>query len=117
MADEVESHHTEQLPICVRFVDKECNIREKSPEFGKCVQTNGESIFKELMRNIEKAGLDIELCRGQGYDGASNMSSETVGVQQRIKELCENAVYTHCCGHHLSLVVFQHVKFQLFTIC
>ena len=84
MADEVESHHTEQLPICVRFADKECNIREEFLEFGKCVQTNGESIFKELMRIIEKAGLDIELCRGQGYDGASNMSSETVGVQKRI---------------------------------
>ena len=41
------------------------------------------------MRIIEKAGLDVELCRGQGYDGASNMSSETIGVQQRIKELCE----------------------------
>ena len=66
IADEVESHHTEQLPICVRFVDKECNIREEFLEFGKCVQTNGESIFKELMRIIEKAGLDIELCRDQG---------------------------------------------------
>ena len=27
MADEVESHHTEQLPICLRFVDNNCNIR------------------------------------------------------------------------------------------
>ena len=55
-----------QLPIIirVRFVDKECNIREEFLEFGKCVQTNGESILKELMRIIEKAGLDIELCRG-----------------------------------------------------
>ena len=113
MADEVESHHTEQLPICVRFVDKECNIREEFLEFGKCVQTNGESIFKELMRIIEKAGLDIELCRGKGYDGASNMLSETVGVQQRIKELCEKAVYTHCCGHNLSLVVVSACKISV----
>ena len=57
------------------------------------------------MRIFEKAGLDIELCRGQGYDGTSNMSSETVGVQQRIKGLCEKAIYTHCCGHNLSLVL------------
>ena len=113
MADEVESHHTEQLTICVRFVDKECNIREEFLEFGKCVQTNGESIFKELMRIIEKAGLDIELCCGQGYDGSSNMSSETVGVQQRIKELCEKAVYRHCYGHNLSLVVVSAFKISV----
>ena len=36
MTDEVESHHTEQLPIYLRFVDKECNIREEFLEFDKC---------------------------------------------------------------------------------
>ena len=54
MADEVESHHTEQMPICLRFGDKECNIREEFLEFGKCEQTNCESVFKEIMRIIEK---------------------------------------------------------------
>ena len=34
MTDEVESHHTEQLPICLWFVDKECNFREEFLEFG-----------------------------------------------------------------------------------
>ena len=33
------------------------------------------------------------------------MSSEVVGVQGQIKRLCEKAVYTHCCGHNLSLVI------------
>ena len=113
MTDEVESHRTEQLPVCVRLVVNECNIREEFLEFGKYVQTNGESIFKELMRIIEKAGLDTELCRGQGYDGASNMSSEIVGVQQRIKELCEKAVYTHCCGHNLTLAVVSACKISV----
>ena len=46
-------------------------------------------------------------------DGALNMSSETVGVQQRIKELCEKAVYTHCCGHNLSLVVVSACKISV----
>ena len=59
MADEVESHHTEQLPICLRFVDKECNIREEFLEFGKCEQTNGESVFKEIMCIIEKTTLTL----------------------------------------------------------
>ena len=80
MADEVESHHTEQLPICLRLVDKECNIREEFLEFGKCEQTNGGSLCKEIMRITEKNNLNIEFCRGQGYDGAANMSSQAVVV-------------------------------------
>ena len=67
------------------FVDQECNTREEFLEFGKCAQTNGESILKmcpnQWWIDIEKAGLDFELCRGQGYDGASNISLETVRVQ------------------------------------
>ena len=30
---------------------------------------------------------------------------QAVRVQARIKTLCEKAVYTHCSGHNLSLVV------------
>ena len=33
MADEVTSHNKEYMPLCVRFVDKECNIREEFLEF------------------------------------------------------------------------------------
>ena len=69
MADEVESHHTEQLPICLRFADNNCNIREEFLEFGKCEQTNGESVFKEIIRIIEKDNLNIEFCHGQGWSG------------------------------------------------
>ena len=36
MTDEVESHHTEQLPICLWFVDKERNIREEFLEIEFC---------------------------------------------------------------------------------
>ena len=103
MADEVESHHTEQLPICLRFVDKECNIGEEFLEFSKCEQTNGESLFKENNLNIEFFG-------GQGYDRAANMSSKAVGVQKRVKDHFKKAVYTHCCGHNLSLVVVSACK-------
>ena len=66
---------------------------------------NDGAIANEIVRLLKKANLDVKNCRGQGYDGASSMSSEAVGVQARIKQLCEKAFYTHCCGHNLSLVV------------
>ena len=78
LADEVEGHHVEQLPICVRFVDKSNDIREEFLEFGRCTQVNGEAISNEILRIIKKSDLDIMNCRGQGYNGASNMSSEAV---------------------------------------
>ena len=39
------------------------------------------------------------------------MSSEAVGVQARIKALRKKAVYMHCCGHNLNLVVVSAFKF------
>ena len=110
IADEVESHKVEQLPICIRFVDKNNNIREEFLEFGRCEQLSGKVIANEITRVLEKSNLDIKNCRGQGYDGASNMSSEAVGVQKQIKKLCEKAVYTHCCGHNLNVVITTTCK-------
>ena len=46
--------------------------------------------------------LNVENIRGQGYDGASNMSSECVGVQAQIKELSPLAT---CSSHQLNLVI------------
>ena len=36
LADGVENHHVEQLPICIRFVDANSSIRDKFLEFGRC---------------------------------------------------------------------------------
>ena len=101
LADEVESHKVEQLPICIWFVDKNNNIRDKFLEFGRCEQLSGKVIANEIIRVLEKSNLDIKNC---------NMSSEAVGVQKQIKKLCEKAVYTHCCGHNLNLVITTACK-------
>ena len=109
LADEVENHHVEQLPICIRFVDANSSIREEFLEFGRCKRLNREAIAKEILRVLKKAGLDISNCRGQGYDGAANMSSEAVGTLAHIKK-SPNAIYTHCCGHNLALVITTACK-------
>ena len=109
LANEIESHHVDQLPLRIRFVDDKKNILEEFLEFGKCTRVTGKAITNQII-HIEKVGLDIKDCRGQGYNGASNMSSQAVGVQAHIKTLREKAVYTHCCGHNLSLVVVSAYK-------
>ena len=74
LADEVESHKVEQLAVCIRFVDKNNNICEDFLELGRCEQLSGKVIATEIIRVLDKSNLDIKNCRGQGYDGASNMS-------------------------------------------
>ena len=49
--------------------------------------------------------IPVKNMRGQGYDGASNMSSGHVGVQARIREVAPLATYVHCSGHCLNLVI------------
>ena len=46
----------------------------------------------------------------QCYDGASNMSGSRNGVATQIiaEEKC--AIYTHCCGHSLNIVVGDAIK-------
>lgn len=58
-----------------------------------------------VLCDIQQLGLDACNIRGQGYDGASNMSSNRVGVQAIIREKSPLAVYTHCAGHCLNLVI------------
>ena len=38
------------------------------------------------------------------------MSSEAVGMQAHIKKESPKAVYTHCCGHNLALVITTACK-------
>ena len=49
LADEVESHHVEQLPLCIRFVDDKKNICEVFLELGKSTRVTGESIGYQII--------------------------------------------------------------------
>ena len=48
--------------------------------------------------------------RGQGYDGASNMSGIHRGVQARIRRIIPEAMYTHCKAHCLNLAIIHASK-------
>jgi hypothetical protein len=52
---------------------------------------------------LNKCNLDINKCRGQGYDGAAVMSGMFSGVQKRISNIVPNASYVHCSDHNLNL--------------
>lgn len=105
MVDEVTSHNTEMMPVCIRFVDKDLTIREELLEVVSLQRITGLHIANKIKDVLGQLGLNISNCRGQGYNGASNMSSDRVGVQALIRQDAPKAVYTHCSGHCLNLVI------------
>ena len=105
MVDEVTSHNQELMPLCVRFVDVHKNIREEFIQLSTLSRVTGEAIASRICSDLTNLGLALNNIRGQGYDGASSMSSSRVGVQARIREHSPLAFYTHCSGHCLNLVI------------
>ena len=81
LADEVTSHNVEHLAICARFVDR-CikEDREEFLRFLKLDRITGERIADGIFGFLEETNIPLANMRGQGYDGASNMSSDRVGV-------------------------------------
>ena len=59
---------------------------------------------------MEDLQLDLNKCRGQGYDGAANMSGKYNGLQVRIKNRVQTADYVHCAAHNLNLVLNDSVS-------
>ena len=49
LADEVESHQVEQLPLCIRFVDDKKNICEVFLEFEKSTRVTGKAIAYQII--------------------------------------------------------------------
>ena len=75
----------------------------------------GKAIASVVVSDIEGLGLDICRIHGQGYDGASNMSSSRIGLQACIREKAPLAVYTHCSGHCLNLAISHCCNIPVMT--
>ena len=54
---------------------------------------------------LDKLGLNLSKLRGQGYDGAANISGVYAGVQARLIEKQPLAVYVHCMARNLNLAL------------
>ncbi|XP_065650253.1 zinc finger MYM-type protein 1-like [Hydra vulgaris] len=105
LADEVASHNREEHAFCMRFVDQNKDIREEFSSFLHVPRIAGEVIASTVIQFLQDVNLDLKNIGGQGYDGVANMSSDNVGVQRKIKNESPKAVYVHCSGHCLNLVI------------
>jgi hypothetical protein len=111
----------DQLSIVIRYVTEELdsngipcslNINERIMGFTNITDQCAKGIEDAIMKSFEVNNIQINKCRGQGYDGASVMSGVHNDLQKRICEREPNAVYVHCAAHNLNLVLKDAVCIQ-----
>ena len=83
------------MPLIIRYVDKHYKIHERFIAFLECRSTKGEDIAKLIETKCLELKLDMNMCRGQGYDGAGNMAGSCNGAAKVISTKYPKAVYFH----------------------
>ena len=72
--------------------------------------TAAEVLFDLVKMVLSCFGLELRNLRGQFYDGASNMSGQFNGLQAKIQEVNQSALYVHCYAHSLNLVLVSTIS-------
>lgn len=98
----------EQVSIVVRYVDQSNNVKERTISFlNASKDTSGKGLYESLRTALLSVGLSLSKAIGCSFDGASNMKSDNVGVQTRLREDNPFSIYTWCISHRFNLVVIS----------
>ncbi|XP_008178879.1 zinc finger MYM-type protein 1-like [Acyrthosiphon pisum] len=96
--------HVDQLSFIFRYVQNNGSTVERFLGFLPNSGHKSEELVDAVFLVLDSHGLDINNCRGQSYDNASNMSGMYTGLQARIKEVNPLATFVPCSAHSLNLV-------------
>lgn len=98
-----DNSHIDQLTVIFRYLEDNKST-ERFLTFLESTGHTGKEMSNAFLKYIQEIGLDIKNCRSQSYDNASNMSGRYKGMQAKICEKNELALYVPCFGHSLNLV-------------
>ncbi|CAK9301913.1 unnamed protein product [Gordionus sp. m RMFG-2023] len=91
----------EQMSLCARYVDTHKNIiKEMFLQFIPVSSMTGSALADVIFVNLKKLKLNINMIRGQGYDGALAMT-----------------IYVHCAAHSLNLAISDSCSLPLISNC
>ncbi|CAH0560643.1 unnamed protein product [Brassicogethes aeneus] len=96
--------HIDQLTVIIRYVLPNGHPVERFLGFVEIISHTAESLSNVLQTKLSDLNININYCRGQSYDNASNMSGKYNGLQAKIKEKTNNAHFVPCSSHSLNLV-------------
>ena len=100
----------EQLTLCLRWVDKLFNINKDFLGFYQLENIKSDTIVSAIRDVLLRTQISLDNCRGQCYDGASNMLGKKSGVAKQFLDIQLKAFATHCHCHSLSLSVKETTK-------
>lgn len=86
IADEAtDVNYKEQMCVVIRWVDEDYEIYEDPIGLIQVPKTDADTLTNALKDVLVRCILPLNQCRGQPYDGASNMSGHLRGVAAQIK--------------------------------
>lgn len=91
------------MSLSIRWVGDGFTIHEDTLGLMQLPDTKSATIFSAIKDILIRCSLPVSQCRGQAFDGASNMSGIRNGVQALVKEEVSQALYVHCLAHNLNL--------------
>ena len=115
LADEVTNSNNEILSICIRYANKEKQIRKVFLDFLSLERITSECIDQTILTFYEENGISILDCRGQCYDGTPNMRSLKKGAANYILKESPKSYTTHCCLHSLNFSLASTCKVPIIT--
>ena len=111
LADEcTDCSNKEQFTVNIRWIDEELKDHESFIGLYQVDSIDAVSLLVSIKDVLLRMNVQLSHCRGQCYDGASNMSGARNGVATKILEDERRALYTHCYAHSLNLAVSDTMK-------
>ena len=105
MVDEIRDCSCKELmAICIRYYNGNA-INERCINVVEAKKLDSASLTDLIQTTLSSMGLDPHKAVAPCYDGAAAMSGVKSGVQTRMREKYEKAVYVHCWAHKLNLVL------------
>ena len=95
--------NSEKLSISIRWVSSNCEIHEHPIGMIQVPKSDAETLSMAIHDVMIRCAIPLSQCRGQAYNGASNMSCPHSAVAARITQEEPAALPVHCLAHCINL--------------
>ena len=111
MGDEcTDVSNKEQFVLCFQWVDDDICVHEDFFSLYQVPDITANILVSAIKDTLIRINLSLQQCRGQCYDGATNMSGNLGGVAKQTTDEEKRALVCHCYGHSLNLAASDAIK-------
>lgn len=101
----------EQISLVARYVDQTNKVVERTIAFFSTKKTSGKCLYELLLTKLREIGLKASNIVGCSFDGASNMTSDVIGVISYIQTNDNpNCFFSWCLSHRFNLCITWALK-------